>query len=138
MPDIELAPGVILPEHALRFAFTTGAGPGGQNVNKRATRCVLRVALADLPLPPDALDRLRAAAPHLVTDAGELVISGGRERSQERNRADCLARLRELLLIAMVRPRTRRKTRPTRASKERRLAAKKRRGQIKRLRRHTE
>lgn len=138
MPGVELAPGVVVPEGALRFAFTTSAGPGGQNVNKRATRCVLRVALDDLPLPTDARDRLRAAAPHLVTDAGEIVISAGTERSQERNRAECLERLRALLVAAMVRPRVRRRTRPTRASKERRLAEKKQRGRIKRQRRGEE
>ncbi len=135
MGGVEVAPGLVVPDQALTFTFITSAGPGGQNVNKRATRCVLRVTLADLPIPPDARDRLRAAAGHLITDAGELVLSGGRHRSQERNRADCLDRLRELLLAALARPKLRRKTRPSRASKERRLAAKKHRGQIKRSRR---
>lgn len=135
MGGVELAPGVVVAEQALGFTFTTSTGPGGQNVNKRATRCVLRVALADLPLHPEAIERLRHAAGHLVTDAGDLVISGGRERSQERNREDCLARLRELLIAAMVRPKVRRKTKPTRGSKERRLSAKKMRGEIKNSRR---
>ncbi|MBM4108157.1 MAG: aminoacyl-tRNA hydrolase [Phycisphaerae bacterium] len=138
MGGVELAPGVTVPEQALSFTFTTSTGPGGQNVNKRATRCVLRIALADLPLHPEAVERLRHAAGHRVTDAGDLVISGGRERTQERNRDDCLARLRELLVAAMVRPKTRRRTRPTRGSKERRLSSKKRRGEIKRSRRSPE
>lgn len=132
---VRLAPGVEVPEAVLRFAFTTSGGPGGQNVNKVATRSVMRVALADLPLRDWQLARLRELASHLVTSDGELIISSGEHRSQSRNKDECLERLGELVRAAMVRPKVRRATKPTRGSKERRLSEKKRRGDMKRGRR---
>src|SRR5438105_4314232 len=81
----DLAPGVRIPGAALRFTFVSSTGPGGQNVNKRATKAQLRVALRDLALRPDALERLAALAGSAVTDAGELLISAGEYRSQGRN-----------------------------------------------------
>jgi ribosome-associated protein len=135
---VEVAPGVRVAESALEFSFTSGSGPGGQNVNKRATRCVLRVALSALPIGEEARERLRGLAPHLVTAEGDVLISGGEHRTQERNRDECLTRLRELVVAARVRPKVRKKTRPTRGSKERRISEKKRRGEIKRGRREGE
>jgi ribosome-associated protein len=124
----------VLPVSAMRFSFTTSSGPGGQNVNKRATRCELRVALADLLLPPDAVERLRAASSWLVTGAGELVIESDEHRSQKRNQDACVERLEHMIRAAMVRPKVRRATRPTRSSVRRRIEEKKRNSERKRRR----
>ena len=119
----------------LQFAFSRSAGPGGQNVNKLATKAELRVRLIDLPIPHRALVRLRDLAGSRVTDAGELILVAQSERSQSRNREICLEKLRELLIRALVEPKVRRKTKPTRGSVERRIREKKSRSQIKRDRR---
>lgn len=121
---LELAPGVRIDPAAARLSYVSSSGPGGQNVNKRATKAELRVRLADLPLHPEALDRLAALAGQRVTDAGELVITSDEHRSQSRNRAECFDRLRELIVRAKVRPKKRRPTKPSRGAKERRLEGK--------------
>jgi ribosome-associated protein len=132
---IALAPGVRVPAEALVFSFASSSGPGGQNVNKRATKAELRVRMADLPLPTDALERLAALAGRRLTDGGEIVIAADEFRSQGRNRDACLERLRELIVRAMVRPRARRKTKPGRGAVERRLLDKRRRSERKQARR---
>jgi ribosome-associated protein len=137
LPDAEpedLAPGVRVGPGILRFAFSSSSGPGGQNVNKRATKTELRVRLIDLPIPADARHRLVTIAGQRVTADGELIITSDEHRSQGQNRAECLARLRELLVRAMARPRKRRPTRPSRGSIERRLTAKRATGERKRRR----
>lgn len=131
---IPLAPGVRISPDRLAFSFASSSGPGGQNVNKRATKAELRVRLGDIPLPPDALARLGALAGRRLTDAGEIVIAADEYRSQARNRDACLDRLRELVLRAQVRPRPRRATKPSRGSVLRRLDEKKRRSERKRSR----
>jgi ribosome-associated protein len=131
---VPLAPGVAAPASALVFSFVASGGPGGQNVNKVATKAELRVRLADLPLAGPVAARLAALAGRRLTEAGEIVISNDEHRSQSRNREECLARLRELIVRAQVKPKVRRKTRPSRGSVERRLESKKRRGGIKRER----
>jgi ribosome-associated protein len=128
---VRLAPGVSVPAGVLDYSYTAASGPGGQNVNKVATRCVLRVRIADLPLKPWQAERLAALEPHLVTARVELLISGDKHRSQTRNREACLERLGELIMRAMVRPKVRRATKPTRGSRERRLKEKKHRGDVK-------
>jgi ribosome-associated protein len=132
--DRRLAPGVEAPPGCLRWSFARASGPGGQNVNKRSTKAELRVRPAELPLRPGALARLLHAGRGYLTDQGELLITADEHRSQAQNKAECLERLRALVLAAMVEPKIRRKTRPTRGSKERRLGEKKRRGEIKRSR----
>ncbi len=132
---LELAPGVRVDPGLVELSFTSSSGPGGQNVNKRATRCQLRIALADLPMHHEAILRLRHFAPHLVTASGDLLIDSDQERSQGRNRDACFAKLRELLILAIKRPKIRRATKPSRGSKERRIEGKKRRGEIKKNRR---
>ncbi|HRQ72799.1 MAG TPA: alternative ribosome rescue aminoacyl-tRNA hydrolase ArfB [Phycisphaerales bacterium] len=130
---VRLAPGVAVRPEALRFTFVSSSGPGGQNVNKRATRAVLRVRLDDLPLPPGARSRLRRlASRHLAREKGELVIAADEYRSQSRNRAACLERLADLVERSLHAPKPRRATKPTKGSVERRIAAKKRRGETKR------
>lgn len=131
--SIELAPGVVVPAGSgvAEFTFAKASGPGGQNVNKRSTKAELRVCLARLPIAADARERLAHSARAYLTDAGDIFIVSAEHRSQGQNRAECLARLRALIVAALVRPKNRRKTKPTRGSKERRLAAKKARGQHK-------
>lgn len=137
MPDtpssstIEVAPGVRVHENLLEFSFTTSSGPGGQNVNKRATRAELRVRLADLPIHPAARHRLADAAGWRVKPDGVLILDSGEHRSQLQNKSECLDRLRELVTRAIVVPKVRKKTKPSRGSKERRLAGKKARSEIK-------
>ena len=132
---VEVAPGVRVAADALRFAFSSSSGPGGQNVNKRATKAELRVRLSDLPIHGEARARLAEQASHLVTVDGELVIVADEHRSQPRNKDECLDRLRALVVRAMVRPKPRRKTKPSRGSVERRLTEKKVVGERKRRRR---
>jgi len=134
-PGHRLAPGVIVPEAVLVFSFASSSGPGGQNVNKRATKAVMRVRVTDLPLHHDALARLRTLGSLYLTTHDELVIPADEERSQERNKSLAIERLSDLVKRAIVRPKVRRKTKPSRGSKERRIAEKKSRGEIKRGRR---
>lgn len=135
---IEIAPNLHVPPDVLRFSFVRSSGPGGQNVNKLATKAVLRVAIADLPLPPDTKARLQTLATfRWVGQPGseELLLSSESQRSQDANRETCLAELRRLLIEAARRPKRRRPTRPTKGSQRRRIEGKKLRGEIKRLRR---
>lgn len=132
---VQIAPGVFVPAEALRFAASRSSGPGGQNVNKVSTRIELRVALADLPIPPAAADRLRRLAGRKVTESGDLVIAADEHRSQARNKGEAMDRLRELVVHALVKPRVRRATKPTKSSQRRRVDEKKQRGQTKSNRR---
>lgn len=118
----------------LAFTFVRSSGPGGQNVNKRATKAQLRVAVEDLGLPLRVAARLRRIAGSLVTQGDELLITCDSTRSQGRNRQGCLDQLREMVNAAHVVPKPRKKTKPTRGSVERRIGAKKRRGDIKKRR----
>jgi ribosome-associated protein len=121
----DLAPGVRAVAGALRFSFARGSGPGGQNVNKVSTRAELRIAVNDIiGMHPEAVDRLRQFAGKRLNREDEIVIHAGEHRSQRDNREACLVRLRELIAKAIVIPRIRRKTKPSRGSKERRLQSK--------------
>jgi ribosome-associated protein len=109
---------------------------GGQNVNKRSTRATLRWNLAtSRSVPDDVRERLIARHGRRVTASGELLLSSQRFRDQGRNVADCLERLRAMLADAESSPRSRRATRPTRASAERRLREKRQRAETKSRRR---
>ncbi|MEM1212297.1 MAG: alternative ribosome rescue aminoacyl-tRNA hydrolase ArfB [Planctomycetota bacterium] len=133
---IRLAPNVFLPEAELRFEFVRSSGPGGQNVNKRSTKAVLTVsrdALAAV-LPPGAFRRLIAGSARYLTDT-HLILTDSGSRSQRANRDACTTRLAELVAVALVRPTPRKKTKPSRAAHQRRLDAKKQRGQLKQSRR---
>lgn len=135
----DIAPGIRVPSSVLRFTFDRSGGPGGQNVNKVATRALLRVSLADLAEVPSVtgpvLRRLRGLAGRRITTDNELIITSSRHRTQKRNRQDCLERLRALLVSALAEPKKRRPTRPTRASVRARLEAKRRQGEKKQSRR---
>ena len=124
-----------VPEDAIEIKFLAATGPGGQNVNKVATSAQLRFEVAACPgLNYDSRMRLNTLAGRRMTDDNVLVISAQRFRTQEQNRRDAYERLTELLQKALVAPKPRRATRPTRASKERRLEGKEQRGTVKKLR----
>src|SRR6201999_3272505 len=112
-------------------AFVRASGPGGQNVNKLATAAQLRFDTSRITLPDDARARLIRLAGQRITKEGVIVIHAQRFRTQERNRADAIDRLVELLREAMVRPKPRRATKPTLGSEMRRLDSKKRRSDVK-------
>ncbi|HEY7424653.1 MAG TPA: alternative ribosome rescue aminoacyl-tRNA hydrolase ArfB [Gemmataceae bacterium] len=128
-----------IPEEEFSWSFVRSGGPGGQNVNKVASKAVLRWNLTASPsVPNDVKDRLRARQHQRITGDGDLLLTSQRYRDQERNRLDCLEKLREMLRAAAVPPKTRRKTKPTRGARERRLADKRRRASLKASRRGTE
>jgi ribosome-associated protein len=132
---IEIGPNLFLRDDELQFSFVRASGPGGQNVNKVATAVQLRFDVLHSPsLPDDLRIRLIRLAGSRMTNEGVLVIDARRFRTQERNREDAIERLRALIKRASEKPKPRRKTRPTLASKKRRLNEKKQRGQTKRLR----
>ena len=125
----------VIPPAEYQLAWVRSPGPGGQNVNKLSTACQLRFKVgATSLLDDDGRARLRQLAGRRLTLDDEIVIQARRHRTREANLRDALARLVELVEAAAVRPRVRRKTRPTRGSKERRLAGKKHRQSTKRLR----
>ena len=130
-----IAPGVEIPDTDLEVAFTRSSGPGGQNVNKVASAVQLRFALArNTTLRADVKSRLRALAGHRLTDSGELLIVARESRSQEQNRRLAEERLADLVRRALVPPKKRHATKPTRASRERRLEVKARSQRTKKLR----
>ena len=120
-----------IDENDIDIGFVRASGPGGQNVNKLSTVAQLRFDTRRLTLAADATARLGRLAGQRMTKDGVIVIHAQRFRTQERNRADAIDRLVELLREAMVRPAPRRATKPTLGSKQRRLEGKKRRGDVK-------
>lgn len=120
-----------VPENAIEERFLAATGPGGQNVNKVATACQLRVDVFKLGLHPETFRRLKLLAGSRLTSSGTLVITARRYRTQESNRADARARLAELLAKAEEREARRVKTKPSRAAKAKRVDEKKGRSAVK-------
>ncbi len=132
---IRITPWLVIDDEVITEDFVRASGPGGQNVNKLSTAVQLRFPVRGNPdLPPDVEQRLERLAGRRLTLDGVLIISAQRFRTQERNRADARERLIALLQQAAERPTIRRPTRPTLASKKRRLEEKGRRSGIKSLR----
>jgi ribosome-associated protein len=123
---MEITPPLSVPDSELSFSFARSGGPGGQNVNKVESKAILHWNLgANTSLPEDVRARIRAANGNKINSDGQLVLNGQRYRDQERNKEDCLEKLREIILRALVVPKPRKKTKPSKGSKLRRLADKK-------------
>ena len=133
---LEINDQVRIPDDEFSWSFVRSGGPGGQNVNKVASKAVLRWnALGSPSVPDDIKARLHQQQRRRITGEGDLLITSQRYRDQERNRLDCLEKLAEMLRAAAAIPKARRKTKPSRGAKERRLTAKKRRSAVKASRR---
>jgi len=136
MAEIRVNERVVVPEAAIEMKAVRSSGPGGQNVNKLATKIQMRVDLGlVLGLFPDELARARDFLKSRLDGDGRLFVTSQETRDQARNREDCAAKVVELLRAALVRPKVRRRTRPTRSSKERRIEAKRRQSERLRERR---
>jgi ribosome-associated protein len=126
---------VSIPLAEIEFTMIRAEGPGGQHVNKTSSAIQLRFNIGASSLPDAVKQRLLAMRDHRITAAGEVVIKAQDERSLLRNKEEALDRLRELVARALIVPKKRKKTRPTKSSIEKRLNTKKNRSQVKKLRR---
>ncbi len=129
---IAVEPGIRIPLAEFEFTFVRSAGPGGQNVNKVNSKAVLRWPFSSSPsVPAGVKNRFRAKFGNRLTTEGELVLTSQRFRDQPSNKSDCLEKVREMLTAVAKPPVRRKRTRPTLASKQRRLDDKRRRSENK-------
>ncbi len=127
---------VVIPRSEIHFSFVRSSGPGGQNVNKVSSKAVLRWSVIRSPsIPDDVRGRFLSRYFRRINDRGELVLTSQRFRDQAKNLDDCLEKMRSLLATVATPPRPRKKTRPSKASKERRLQDKRVTAQKKQRRR---
>lgn len=135
-PMVVIAPGIAIDERDLEERFVRASGPGGQHVNKVSSAVELRFNISASSLPDDVKERLTAMAGNKVTAGGTLLIDSREYRTQSENRDAARERLIALIRHALVKPRTRRKTKPSAGSRERRLTSKKHRSTVKETRSH--
>jgi len=128
---IRITDTIAIDEREIDERFVRASGPGGQNVNKVATAVELRFSVAASSLPPDVRQRLIDLAGRRMTSEGILLIDSREHRTQAQNREAALARFVALVQLAAIRPKRRRKTRPTAAARQSRLETKKRRSEVK-------
>ena len=132
---LPISPDLVIPDEEFEWKFIRASGPGGQNVNKVSSAVQLRFLLPqNTSLPPGARQRLRRLAGQRHVDDGSILLVARSERSQVENRRDALGKLEALVRAALIEPKVRRKTKPSRASKERRIETKKLRSTTKRQR----
>lgn len=132
---LSVTPGVEIPDSDVALSFVRSSGPGGQNVNKVASAVQLRFDLQrSTALAPEVKARLRALSGRRLTSEGAILIIARNHRTQESNRREAEARLTDLIKCALVAPKPRKATKPTRAARERRLEQKTQRRRTKRLR----
>ena len=136
MQALRISPGLVVPADELKAEFARAGGPGGQNVNKVSTAVRLRFDVHSPSLPREVRSRLRLLAGKRITDEGILLIEAAKFRTQEQNREEAIKRLIALIRKATVKPKLRKKTKPSQASKEARLIEKKKRGETKKNRRN--
>jgi len=132
---LRINPNILLQDEELEWQAIRAQGAGGQNVNKVSSALHLRFDINASSLPDQIKQRLLATRDQRISGEGILVIKAQRFRTQEKNRADAIERLRELIVAAARVQKKRRPTKPSRASQKRRMDSKTRRGQTKRLRR---
>ena len=132
---LEITPALSVPMTEIEFTYVRSSGPGGQNVNKVASKAVLRWNLAASSLSDEAKGRFRQIYPSYVSEGGDVILTGQRFRDAPKNRIDCLEKLRQMILKALEKPKKRIPTKPTRGSVRRRLAEKARHSAKKELRR---
>jgi ribosome-associated protein len=133
---LQVSPQIQISDSELQWTFVRSGGPGGQNVNKVASKAVLRWNLLISPtMPNEVKARLQVQQRGRITGEGDLIVTSQKYRDQERNKEDCIEKLRTMILQATMRPRPRKASKPTRASRERRLQVKRHRAGIKKSRR---